>query len=135
MGSSRVCAAGSTLSIPKNASQRRRWRGSWRDGAWKRHDCDSGRTRGKSGKNAILPQNRLNTRSGAFLGAVHAGPAAWGGAHGICGALCQVVWHFGAGKVAGALTAQAGSIEIGLAGESCEKIEETSTFGQIFGFF
>ena len=135
MGSNRVCAAGSTLSIPKNASQRRRCRGSWRDGAWKRRDCGTGRARAKSRKNTILPQNRLNTRSGACLEAAHAGPAARGGAHGLCGSLCQVVWHSGGGKVAGALTAQAGSTKIRLAGESYEKYRRSSTFGQIFGFF
>ena len=135
VGSSRVCAAGSTLSTTKNASQRRRCRGSWRDGAWKRRDCGTGRARAKSRKNTILPQNRLNTRSGACLEAAHAGPAARGGAHGLCGSLCQVVWHSGGGKVAGALTAQAGSTKIRLAGESYEKYRRSSTFGQIFGFF
>jgi hypothetical protein len=69
------------------------------------------------------------------LEAAHAGPAARGGAHGLCGSLCQVVWHSGGGKVAGALTAQAGSTKIRLAGESYEKYRRSSTFGQIFGFF
>ena len=77
----------------------RQWQNPWKK--WQKCDSTS-----KSPKHAFR---------GVFGGSTCRASGV-GGAHGICGALCQAVWHFGAGKVAGALTAQAGSIEISLAG-------------------